>query len=59
MKTQPRQQISNTYNTSTVVLFLKSSVYEPRNDKTNKMSVRPAKTQIILGIRPHEETLGP
>ena len=27
-------------------------VNEPRHDKTNKMSVRPAKTQICLGIRP-------
>ena len=26
-------------------------LYEPRHDKTNKMSVRPAKTQISLGIR--------
>ena len=26
--------------------------YETRHDKTNKMSVRPAKTQISLGIRP-------
>ena len=25
---------------------------ETRHDKTNKMSVRPAKTQISLGIRP-------
>ena len=25
--------------------------FEPRHDKTNKMSVRPAKTQISLGIR--------
>ena len=25
---------------------------EPRHDKTNKMSVRPAKIQISLGIRP-------
>ena len=24
---------------------------EPRHDKTNKVSVRPAKTQISLGIR--------
>ena len=30
-------------------LYLK---YEPRHDKTNKMSVCPAKTQISLGIRP-------
>ena len=30
--------------------FLK--VYEPWHDKTNKMSVRPAKTQISLGIHP-------
>ena len=27
-------------------------VNEPRHDKTNKVSVRPAKTQISLGIRP-------
>ena len=26
--------------------------YEPRHDKTNKVTVRPAKTQISLGIRP-------
>ena len=26
--------------------------YEPRHDKTSKVSVRPAKTQISLGIRP-------
>ena len=38
---------------------------EPRHDKNNKVSVRPAKTQIRLGgsdqsLRcPHEETLGP
>ena len=27
------------------------NVYEPWHDKTNKKSVRPAKTQISLGIR--------
>ena len=37
--------------------FLKSLIqipklYEPRHDKTNKVSVRPARTQISLGIRP-------
>ena len=26
--------------------------YEPPHDKTNKMNLRPAKTQISLGIRP-------
>ena len=26
--------------------------FEPRHDKTNKVSVRPAKTQISLGIHP-------
>ena len=35
--------------TSTVdVLF----IYKPRHDKTNEVNVRPAKTQISLGIRP-------
>ena len=27
-------------------------IYEPRHDETNKVTVRPAKTQISLGIRP-------
>ena len=31
-------------------LFAKT--YEPRHDKTSKVTVRPAKTQISLGIRP-------
>ena len=31
--------------------YLSQSVYEPRHDKTNKMAVCPAKTQISLGIR--------
>ena len=31
---------------------ISKATYEPRNDKTNKMTVRPAKTQISLGIRP-------
>ena len=29
-----------------------ASLYEPRHEKTNKMSVRPAKIQISLCIRP-------
>ena len=28
------------------------NTHEPRHDKTNKVTVRPAKTQISLGIRP-------
>ena len=34
------------------ILFRESSTNEPLHDKTNKVSVRPAKTQISLGIRP-------
>ena len=33
-------------------LSLADPSFEPRHDKTNKMAVRPAKTQISLGIRP-------
>ena len=29
-----------------------AAIYKPPHDKTNKMTVRPAKTQISLGIRP-------
>ena len=32
--------------------FQNSNSFEPPRDKTNKMTVRPAKTQISLGIRP-------
>ena len=46
---------------------LERDTNEPTHDKTNKMTVRPAKTRISLGdaqsdqsLRcPHEETLGP
>ena len=30
--------------------LVKTHLIEPRHDKTNNMSVRPAKTQISLGI---------
>ena len=30
----------------------KAAITEPRHDKTNKVTMRPAKTQISLGIRP-------
>ena len=29
----------------------RASIYEPPHDKTNKMTLRPTKTQISLGIR--------
>ena len=48
-----------------IACFIKKS-FEPRHDKTNKMSLRLAKTQIKLGGQfdqslccPHEESLGP
>ena len=34
------------------ILSFDKSVFEPRHDKTNKVTVRPAKTPISLGIRP-------
>ena len=35
-----------------VILVGQAFVFEPPHDKTNKITVRPAKTQIRLGIRP-------
>ena len=35
-----------------VFLRITSETYEPRHDTTNNVAVRPAKTQISLGIRP-------
>ena len=32
--------------------YKKGKLFEPRHDKTNKMAVRQAKTEISLGIRP-------
>ena len=34
------------------LFYFKEGTFEPWHDKTNKMSMRPAKTQISLGIRP-------
>ena len=34
------------------LIKLKCSTYEPPHDKTNRMTVRPAKTQISVGIHP-------
>ena len=39
-------------NQKTHVNVLKFKSFEPPHDKTNKMTVRSAKTQISLGIRP-------
>ena len=38
--------------TKAVLCFFKSTQSEPRHNKTNQMTVRQAKTQISLGIRP-------
>ena len=40
------------------VIILKLEQYEPQHDKTNKMCVRPGKTQISLSIRWAESSLG-
>ena len=37
---------------SFLMSYVKLGIFELRHDKTNKMSVRQAKTQISLGIRP-------
>ena len=43
-----RQALAN----SSWAVWSGSTLFEPPHDKTNKMNVRPAKTQIRLGIRP-------
>ena len=48
---------NTSWNNSDPIYFMKSLLeilqnYELGHDKTNKVSVRPAKTQISLGIRP-------
>ena len=43
-------QIANLIPPTMIDVFIRM-VFELRQDKTNKMTVRPAKTQISLGIR--------
>ena len=45
-------RVHESYYLSLLGKIADQSLFEPRHDKTNKMSVRPAKTQISLGIRP-------
>ena len=63
MQLLSQNQLQSPYNTFNLNIILipfylafpisiHPTAYEPRHDKTNKMSVRPAKTQISLGIRP-------
>ena len=44
--------VYSTFNRNSCYQTVYGLIYEPRHDKTNKMSVRPAKTQISLSIRP-------
>ena len=39
-------------SSNTLLICFSDNTYEPRHDKTNEVSVRPAKTQISLAIRP-------
>ena len=48
MKNRPTPEMLNLF--INIYVFFKT--YEPPHDKTNKMAVRPAKTQISLDIRP-------
>ena len=43
---------SATEASKSLLILELATISEPRHDKTNKMAVRPAKTQINLGIRP-------
>ena len=44
--------IASAKSLSAELLFLLHDRFEPSHEKTNKMTVRPAKTQISLGIHP-------
>ena len=43
---------SKTNGTYALMEIKSHSIIEPHHDETNKITVRPAKTQISLGIRP-------
>ena len=58
LRNQPYEIITNKQNyiinktLFTLTAMVKLKIFEPRHDKTNTMGVRPAKTQISLGIHP-------
>ena len=51
VNTYMKEKASSNY-VPTISLYMFNLTNELRHDKTNKMAVRPAKTQISLGIRP-------
>ena len=55
-----RQNLISTDSVYHAPEVLCGTSYEPQHDKTNKITVRPAKTQSDQSLRcPHEESLGP
>ena len=52
VKPQHNQPTKSFYPPTWLAQLNMSDINEPHHDKTNKMSVRPAKTQISLGIHP-------
>ena len=46
------REIGNYMHVAFNDFFMSETAFEPPHNKTSKMSVRPAKTQISLGIRP-------
>ena len=44
--------ISEEYQEGKMAFLVSLDIFEPRHDKTNKMTVHPANTQISLGICP-------
>ena len=51
-KTQEWQLFHTTPYNYLIYMYVICFLSEPRHDKTNKVTVRPAKAQISLGIRP-------
>ena len=47
----PHHWVNAWQNSKTMLSRFELKAYEPRHDKTNKMSVRPVKTPISMGIR--------
>ena len=48
---------SKEVNIHSQLLGANKSTFEPPHDKTNNVAVRPAKTQISLGIHPSDQSL--
>ena len=49
---QTKTELRYNFGSVCMVCLMRQKRFEPQHDKTNKVTIRPAKTQISLGMHP-------